>query len=167
MRTLKRLGDSSAGQLGSVEIAAGQREFRKPLGRVLAGDDLEDLQRAVAKAGRDARQIRHPEPVSLGTDEADRLLAASRQPLAPMPSRERIMLAPAFHVVNVELAGFQRFERVADVIQLAAGKDVLRDQSLLGPAFAKPPPVGLRSTRDAVIQQHAAVAEQGELILPK
>jgi hypothetical protein len=49
------------------------------------------------------------------------------------------MLAPAFHVVNVKLAGFQRFERVADMIQLAAGKDVLRDQVLFRPPFAKSP----------------------------
>ena len=42
------------------------------------------------------------------------------------------MLAPVFDVVDLEAAGFQRLAGVADVIQLAAGKDVLEDQPLLG-----------------------------------
>src|SRR5947209_10548654 len=77
-------GGGSPRLLGRVEIVSRQRKLGETSDRVFAGHDLKNLQRAVTEAGRHASQIRHPQPITLGTDQANRLFAAGRKPLTPV-----------------------------------------------------------------------------------
>src|SRR5207302_1407825 len=108
----------------AIQVGARGGELGAASGGVLAGHDLINPHRAVAERERDSGQIGQPQPIAFGTDQRQGLVASGRQTLAPEPGRLRVMLAPVLYVVDLESAGFQRFARVADVIQFPAGKDV-------------------------------------------
>ena len=102
----------------AVQVGPGRGQFAGALGGVLARDDLEHPQAAVRERERHARQVRGPQPVAFRADGRDRLGLPRREPAAPVPGRQGVVLPPVLDVVDLEPARLQRLDRVPDVVQL-------------------------------------------------
>ena len=110
------------------------------------------------EAERATRQVSLPEAVALRPHQLDGFVSPLVQPLAPVAEGEDVMLAPVLAIVDFEAALFQRFAGMADVIKLAAGKYVFRQEPLFGPSFLDAAGGVLGRTSDAMIEQDAPVA---------
>src|SRR4029453_6731573 len=144
----------------AVEIRPCWRQLGAAFGGVLAGHDLINAGRVVVEGERDAGQVGHPEAIALGADHANGLVLAGRQPPAPVPCGQVIVLAPIFDVVHFEAARFEGLACVADVVELAAGKNVLENQPLLGADAAETGLCPFSRAGDAMVEEDATIAEE-------
>ena len=97
----------------------------EPLGLVLGRDSLIDAGIPFAQQKHTAGQIESPEPVLFFADLTDRLFAIRLQPLAPVPTRHRVVIAPPFHIMHVKATALHALDHVPEMIEFAAREDVL------------------------------------------
>lgn len=147
-----------------VHVAPRPRQrFRAASG--LAAHDLEDRHVVVLERIRAAGQIHAPDAEFFVVDELSRFVGFCFEVFRPDIERARIVPAQAFDVNRLESAALRRFEREADVRQLAVRKHVAIDEFAAAERRFAAFRVGRRDPvihRDAVVGQQLADAREIE-----
>ncbi len=139
-----------------VHIAPRPRQrFRAASG--LAAHDLEDRHVVVLECIRAAGKIHAPDAEFFVVDEGFRLVGLRLEVFRPDVERARIVPAQAFDVNRFEPAALRRFEREADVRQLAVREHVAVDEFAAAERRLAAFRVG---RRDPVVHRDAVVGEQ-------
>ena len=98
-----------------------------------------------AKASELPARLGDPDAVDPIAHRLDRLLPVGGQAFAPAPGRLGIVVPPALDVMDLEARLLEKRDGVADIVELAAGKDIARQGALLGPAGRICAPTSTRS----------------------
>lgn len=139
-----------------VHVAPRPRQrFRAAAG--LAAHDLEDRHVVVLERIRAAGEIHAPDAEFFVVDEPARLFCVRLEILRPDFERARIVPPQALDVDRLEPAALRRFEREADVRQLAVREHVAIDEFAAAERRFAAFRVG---RRDAVVHRDAVVDEQ-------
>src|SRR4029453_11343505 len=119
-------------------------------------EDLVHLHPAGLEVQRRGRHVQAPDARPAGADLGDGLVPTFLEVAHPRPERERVVLAQALEVTDLEPGALHRRDDAADLVQLAVGEDVAIDEAVALEACA----AGVRRPRDAVVQQTTAGSQQ-------
>ena len=83
-----------------------------------------DPVRAAGKGDRNGGQINLPDSVGLDADFGNGLFTVCIKPLAPQFRCACIVFAPSFDIMHLETTGLEFSERMADMVELRARKNI-------------------------------------------
>src|SRR5690606_21927848 len=145
--------------VSAIEISSRRRK-RWWTPRRFARQCLENPCAATREGERDTREISDPDAILLLAYQANCLFPRSGEALAPELASAGIVWPPSFDVVHLESSALHGYDRVANVVELAAGKNVFRQRTLFGPHPSAPPGGLRRSPRDGVIEKETVGGEE-------
>src|SRR5215218_3459430 len=142
----------------AVQVGPRRRQAR---GAALAPrrQRLVEADAAALEGDRAAGQIHEPDPRLDLADLGDRLIVVCEQAVVPEPAGALVVLAPALDVVDLEAVALEALDRVADVVELAARKDVAGQDCELGPFLQEHLVGALRRTGDGMVEEEAVALQ--------